>query len=218
MLFAASSAQPKSARQQPANVQPQEPAADDTALDTLKDAPPAPVLACTGPFVKDTTHAKLVAAFGESNAALRQVDAADGSKQTATVLFENDPVKQITVIWRNASARSTIASIAASAPSTWVGPGGIRNGLPLKEVERLNGGSFNITGFEGAAGGLASGFKGQLAPLPGGCVLTVRFEPGVANPLPKKFAAILGDKKIPSSDKLMRRAKPMVSEWNVSYN
>jgi hypothetical protein len=45
----------------------------------------------------------------------------------------------------------------------------------------------------------------------------VRFEPGVANPLPPKFAAITGDKEVASSNPLMRRARPQVSEWTVNY-
>ncbi|OQW56071.1 MAG: hypothetical protein A4S14_10765 [Proteobacteria bacterium SG_bin9] len=207
----------KTAKQKP-EARSEQPADDDTALDNVADAPPAPVLACGGPFAKTTSHAKLAAEFGEKNVVYKDVDGPEGRKMKATILFENDPVKQIVVTWRDQAARNGISSIIASAPSTWVGPGGIRNGLPLKQVEKLNGGVFNINGFEWGGGGFASGFKGPLASPPGGCVLSIRFEPGIANPLPKKFAAIVGDKKIPSSDRLMRRAKPMVSEWSVSYN
>lgn len=196
----------------------EQPAADETYLNNIASAPPAPVLACDGPFARSASHAKLVAEFGEKNVVYKDVDGSEGRKTKATILFENDPVKQITVTWRDQSARNGVSSVTASAPSTWVGPGGIRNGLPLKQVEKLNGGAFSINGFESNGGGLASGFKGQLASPPGGCILSIRFEPGIANPLPKTFAAIVGDRKIPTSDRLMRRAKPMVSEWSVSYN
>lgn len=196
----------------------EQPAADETDLDNVADAPPAPVLACGGSFARTTSHTKLAAEFGEKNVVYKDVDGLAGRKIKATVLFENDPVKQIIIMWRDQNARNGISSITASAPSTWIGPGGIRNGLPLKQVEKLNGGTFSINGFDWDSGGFASGFKGQFASPPGGCMLSVRFEPGIANPLPKKFAAIVGDRKIPSSDRLMRRAKPMVSEWSVSYN
>lgn len=196
----------------------EQPADDETSLDNLADAPKAPVLACGGPFAKTASHAKLVAEFGEKNVVYKDIDGPEGRKMKATILFENDPVKQIAVVWRDQAARNGISSIVASAPSTWVGPGGIRNGLPLKQVEKLNGGAFSINGFEWGGGGFASGFKGLLASPPGGCILSIRFEPGIANPLPKKFAAIVGDRKIPSSDRLMRRAKPMVSEWSINYN
>lgn len=196
----------------------EQPANDDTTLNNVADAPPAPVLACGGSFAKSTSHAKLVAEFGEKNVVYKDVDGPEGRRTKATILFENDPVKQIIVTWRDQAARNGISAVTASAPSTWVGPGGIRNGLPLKQVEKLNGGAFSINGFEWNGGGFASGFKGQFASPPGGCILSIRFEPGIANPLPKKFTAIVGDRKIPSSDRLMQRAKPMVSEWSVSYN
>ena len=196
----------------------QAPLADDTLTDTLKDAPAAPVLACSGPFARDASHADLVAAFGEKNVVFKATDGADGRGRRATIVFENDPVKQIIVYWRDPQRQSGVAAVTAAAPSTWIGPAGIRNGLPLGDVEKLNGGSFSINGFEATDAGLSSGLKGPLAQLPGGCTLSVRFEPGIANPLPKKFSAITGERKIPSSDKLMRRARPMVSEWTIGYN
>lgn len=204
-------------RSKPAKIE-QAPLADDTPLDTLKDTPPAPVLACNGPFARTASHADLVAAFGEKNVVFKPIEGAQGQADKATVVFENDPVKQITVHWRNTASRSGIAAVTAAAPSTWIGPGGIRNGLPLKDVEKLNGGAFNIKGFEVDGGGLTSGLKGRLVDLPGGCNLSVRFEPGIANPLPKKFSTIVGGRKVASTDKLMRRAKPMVSEWSIGYN
>lgn len=217
-------AEAKTAKQAPksqvpnSEASPQQPAADDTALDNAKDAPPAPVLACGGSFSRTTSHVRLAAEFGEKNVVFKQIEGSGTGKEKVTVLFENEPVKQVVIHWRDATARSGISSIAISAPSIWVGPGGIRNGLPLKEVEKLNGGTFSINGFETNDGGFASGLKGQLASPPGGCSLSVRFEPGIANPLPKKFAAIVGNKKVSSGDRLMRRAKPMVSEWSISYN
>ncbi len=174
--------------------------------------------ACSGSFDRASSHAKLAAAFGEKNIVFKQVEGAGSRNEKVTVLFENEPVKQVVIRWRDAVTRSGISSIEISAPSIWIGPGGIRNGLPLKQVEKLNGGTFSINGFESNDGGFASGLKGQLGSPPGGCSLSLRFEPGIANPLPKKFTAIVGEKKIPSNDRLMRRAKPMVSEWSINYN
>ncbi len=184
--------------------------------DSLPDVPKQ-VLACTGVFARDTSHAKLAAEFGPRNVVYREVDGAGGVKNKATVLFDEDPTRRAVVIWRDAAAKAGPVSIEISAPSTWIGPGGIHNGLPLKEVESLNGGAFRIKGFESANGGLASNFKGALGAPPGGCTVTVRFEPGIANPLPPKFSAITGDKDIPSSNPLMRRTRAQVSEWTVNY-
>jgi hypothetical protein len=177
---------------------------------------PKHVLACNGVFARDSTHAKLAAEFGQKNVVFKEVDGADGAKDKATVLFDEDPTRRAVVVWRDTAAKAGPASITVGAPSTWIGPGGIHNGLPLKEVENINGGAFKIKGFESKASGMASSFKGVLGAPPGGCTLTVRFEPGIANPLPPKFSAITGDKDVPSSNPLMRRTRAQVSEWTVN--
>jgi hypothetical protein len=178
---------------------------------------PKHVLACDGVFARDTTQAKLAAQFGAKNVVFKEIDGADGGRDKATVLFDEDPTRRAVVVWHDAAAKAGLASINISAPSTWVGPGGIHNGLPLGEVERLNGGAFKIKGFESKNSGMASSLKGALGSPPGGCTVAVRFEPGIANPLPPKFSAVTGDKEVISSNPLMRRTRAQVSEWTVNY-
>jgi hypothetical protein len=193
------------------------PADSKELLQETLPAVPKHVLACAGAFARDSSHAKLAAEFGAKNVVFKEVDGPDGAKDKATVLFDEDPTRRAVVFWHDAGAKAGPALIDISAPSTWIGPGGIHNGLPLAEVERLNGGAFKIKGFGSKASGVASSFKGVLGAPPGGCTLTVRFEPGIANPLPPKFSAITGDKDVPSSNPLMRRTRAQVSEWTVNY-
>ena len=178
---------------------------------------PKQVLACSGVFGRDTSHAKLAAEFGAKNVVFKEVNGQEGTKDKATVLFDDDPTRRAVVYWRDLKAKANPSRIDVNAPSTWSGPGGIRNGLPIKEVEKLNGGAFTLNGFGWEGSGFVSSFKGALGAAPGGCTLSARFEPGIANPLPPKFAAITGDKDVVSSNPLMRRARPQLSEWSVNY-
>lgn len=192
--------------------------AQDTSLNTLHNAPPASVLACAGPFGKDTSHARLVGEFGERNVVFKDVaEGAEGIKKQATVIFDDDPTRRIVIYWDEVKTRTRPGRIVVSAPSTWLGPNGIRNGLPVKDLEKINGGSFTIKGFGGIGSGGVSGLKGKLADVPGGCKLGIHFEPSIANPLPPKFAAITGNLVIPSSNSLMRRARPQVTDWSIVY-
>jgi hypothetical protein len=191
--------------------------AQDVSLNNLKDAPPAPVLACIGPFAKDTSHARLITEFGERNVTFRDVEGTEGIKQKATVVFDDDPTRRLIIYWDDMKARTKPNKIVIPAPSTWLGPNGIRNGLPVKDLEKINGGAFTIKGFGGIGSGGVSGLKGKFADVPGGCKLVVHFEPGIANPLPPKFAAITGNLIVPSSNSLMRRARAQVSDWSVVY-
>lgn len=194
-----------------------EPLAQDTPLNTLKDAPKAPPLACEGPFAKDTTHAKLTTEFGAKNVAFKDVELSSGVVTKASVVFDEDPTKRVVVYWKDNKARSKPASISIESPSTWTGPGGVRNGLTLKDLEKINGEGFSVTGFGGMGGGGVSGLKGPLVNLPGDCTLKIQFEPGIANPLPPRFAAVTGDQVIASRNLVLRRVRPHVSQWSINY-
>lgn len=196
---------------------PAEPMAQDTSLNNVKDAPKAPSLACDGPFAKDTTHDKLVAAFGAKNVAFKDVDVTGNVITKATVLFDADPPRRLVVFWKDEKSRTRPLAVSAEAPSTWTGPSGVRNGLTLKDLEKLNGGSFSITGFGGIGGGEASKLGGPFVNLPGDCTLKIRFEPGIASPLPPRFASVTGDVLIASTNLILRRVRPQVVQWSIHY-
>ncbi len=191
------------------------PAAADTQSNYQQQKRDA--LACDGPFAKDSSHAKLVAAFGAKNVTFKDVDAAEGSKEKATVLFDEDPTKRIVVFWHDEKARSRPSMINVSAPSLWVGPGGVGNGMKLTDLEKLNGKPFKLAGFDWGGGGFVRELEAKLKNPTGGCNLVVRFEPGIASPLPARYAEITGDKVILSNNKLLRRTRAQVSEWGFGY-
>lgn len=200
------------------SAKPAEPMAQDTSLNNVKDAPQAPSLACEGPFAKDTTHDKLVATFGAKNVAFKEVDVTSNVLTKATVLFDADPTRRLVVFWKDDKSRTRPIAVTIDAPSTWTGPGGVRNGLTLRDLERLNGGNFSVTGFGGIGGGEASKLGGPFVNLPGNCTLKIRFAPGIASPLPSRFASVTGDVLIASTNLVLRRVRPQVEQWSIHYH
>lgn len=194
-------------------------AAPPAAADTQDNLQPQKrdAIGCDGAFAKDASHAKLVAAFGAKSVTFKEVDAAEGSKEKATVLFDDDPTRRIVVYWHDDKNRARPSTISVSAPSLWVGPGGIGNGMKLSDVEKKNGKPFKLAGFDWGGGGFVRELDGKLKPTAGGCNLIIRFEPGIANPLPARYAEITGDKTVVSSNKLLRRTRAQVSEWGIGY-
>ena len=179
-------------------------------------APPQDKLACEGPFAKDSTHAKLVAAFGAKNVTIEDVDGAEGSKEKASVLFAGEPTRRLEIFWADETRRARPASIRVRTPSQWLGPEGLTNGLRLEQVEKANGKPFKVNGFEWDYGGFVTGLDGKLNALPGGCSAGIRFEATRTLKRPK-FDPIIGDKAIVSTNSLLRQVRPMVSEWSVGY-
>jgi hypothetical protein len=191
--------------------------APPTATDVQDNLQPQKrdAIGCEGAFARDTTHARLVTAFGAQNVTFKEVDAAEGPKEKATVLFDDDPTRRVLVFWHDERTRARPSMINISAPSLWIGPGGIGNGMKLSEVVKLNGKPFKLAGFDWHGGGFVRDLDGKLKQS--SCNLVIRFEPGIANPLPAKYAEITGDKTIASTNRLLRRTRAQVSEWGIGY-
>jgi hypothetical protein len=120
------------------------------------------------------------------------------------------------VTWTDDKKRSGLSSASAKKPSTWTGPEGIRIGMTLDEVAKLNGQPFKLNGFEWDYGGYVVDLKGKLASLPGGCGLMLRFSPGMALDA-KKHAGLIGEKKLSSSDAKLLAVKPVLVSWSIGY-
>ena len=157
-------------------------------------AQPPSSLACAGPFARNTSHAKVVAAFGEANVAFMTVDGPESSETEATVIFGDDPARRIDIAWKDA-ARTRPDVIRIEAPSAWIAPSGVRIGTTLDRMVKLNGAPLRINGFGWDNEGLAEFRSGGLARIPGGCMLTVRFQ-AAQNPLGPRFKRISGNRKI----------------------
>jgi hypothetical protein len=177
---------------------------------------PTTVVACSGPFAKDSSHLKLAMFFDSKNITFTDVEAS-GSKVPASVLFPNDPKRRLEVWWSNITARKDIHLIVIGGQSTWAAPGGLRLGQTLEQVEKLNHKPFKLKGFDKDRIATGSDWDGgALAAVAGGC------KPGVslradAKASAEKIGALSVDEEYSSSDPAIRAAKPTVSEILISY-
>ena len=190
-----------------------------TPLSAQQRAQPtgAHVVACSGIFAKDSDHLKLTTSFNSKNVTFTDVEASDGTKVPASVLFPNDPKRRLEVWWSNPAGRSDIHLIVIGGQSTWTAPGGIRLGQSLEQVEKLNHKPFKVRGFDKDRIATVSDWdSGALTTLAGGCNtgLSLRADPkapaGAIN-------ALSADKEYSSSDPAIRAAKPTVSEILIGY-
>jgi hypothetical protein len=174
-------------------------------------------LACEGVFARDTTHAKLVEAFGRSNVAFLEIDGDRGARVKASVVYPDEWKRRIYVIWRDEKLRRRPAEIGVDFRSGWSTVRGLHVGTELAEVEKINGKTFKMTGFDWDLGGRVSNWQGgALAKIPGGCELRFGFNPWADAPDAARDK-VSGEKEFLSSDPNMRASKPTISEIILSY-
>src|SRR5262249_48613339 len=178
---------------------------------------PSTVVACSGPFAKDSSHLKLAMFFDSKNITFTDVEASGGIKVPASVLFPNDPKRRLEVWWSDITARKDIHLIVIGRPSAWAAPSGLRLGQTLEQVEKLNHKPFKLKGFDKDRIATGSDFDGgALAMVAGGC------KPGVslradAKASAENIGALSVDEEYSSSDPAIRAAKPTVSEILIGY-
>ena len=179
--------------------------------------PPTTVVACSGTFAKDSSHLKLAMFFDSKNVTFTDVEASDGSKIPATVLFPNDPKRRLEVWWSNITARKDTYLIVIGGQSTWAAPGGLRLGQTLEQVEKLNHKPFKLKGFDKDRIATVSDWDGgSLATLAGDCNagLSLRAD---AKASAEKINALSADKEYSSSDPAIRATKPTITEILIGY-
>ena len=178
---------------------------------------PTTVVACSGPFAKDSSHLELVTAFNSKNITFADVEAADGTKVPASILFPNDPKRRLEMWWSDRTHRSDIHLIVIGGQSTWTAPDGLRLGQTLEQVEKINHKPFKLKGFDKDRIAIGSDWDGgALATLAGDCHAGLSLRADAKAPA-EKIGALSADKEYSSSDPAIRATKPTITEILIGY-
>ncbi|HEX4409170.1 MAG TPA: hypothetical protein VH206_10385 [Xanthobacteraceae bacterium] len=175
------------------------------------------VVTCIGAFSKDSSHLRLAMTFDSKNVTFADVSANNGTKVEASVIYANDPKKRLEVWWTNPAARSDTYLIVINGKSTWTAPGGMKLGLTIPQLEKLNKKPFKLKGFDKDGLATVSDWDGgALATLAGGCKsgLTLHVDPKTS---PDELGEVPADKDFVSTDPAIRAVKPTVSEILIGY-
>jgi hypothetical protein len=177
----------------------------------------ARVVTCSGVFAKDSSHVKLAMVYNTSNVVFTKVDGPENSKLMATVLFPKDAKRRLEVWWLNEAARSGTYLIVINGHSTWSAPKGLKLGLQVAALEKLNGKPFKLKGFDKDNSSTITDWDGGvLGQLPGGCKAGVRLTSDAKAPQEARDAvADAGD--FVSTDAKVRAVKPAVAEIILGY-
>ena len=204
---------PKRAARSPS---PPGPAVDNPAPAAPKASGATRSVACSGVFAKDSSHIKLAQAFEAKNIDFGAVAGPDGTSLNASILYGSDPKRRLEVLWQNEAARSDVSLIVITGQSQWSAPKGLRLGLALAALEKLNGKPFRLSGFDQQDGARALDWMGgAMASLPGGCQVGMKF--AADSKIAANLLAAAAGKELMSSDPAVRAVKPTVSEIVLGY-
>jgi hypothetical protein len=179
-------------------------------------AGPARNIACSGTWSKDASHIKLANIFKLENVVFTDVPGPGTTKVMATVVFPKDPKRRLEVWWRNETSRSGLYLIVINGQSTWSVPKGLKLGLGLAAIEKLNGKPFKLQGFGKDGGNTTDWDGGALGALPGGCKVGLKF---AADPKAPQAARdeVMVEREFESTDPAMRAARPSIAEIILGY-
>ena len=170
------------------------------------------VVECGGPFAKDSGMLALAMAYDSRNMTFSH-ETVPGGEADVTTLFPNDPRRRLEVWWSNPNRTGTYL-IDIAGKSIWTGPLGLRLGLTLEQLEKLNRKPFKMKGFDqDDVASVSSWDGGALASLEGGCKAGVNVHSNAsaaASELPAKD-------EYSSNDPALRALKPTVSEILIGY-
>ena len=180
-----------------------------------------------GPITASTTRADLDILFGKDNVRESNLDISEGP-EAATVVFGDDPSAALAITWdREHVSAVHICYGTKTGPCKWRTASGIRIGLPSRELEKINGRSFQMAGygFDGQ-GSVTSWRNGTLEEDLSKCghlgvALTPAAELG-DRPLTKQEASLMkqvqGDRKPYSSNTMaILELNPLVSALSLQF-
>ncbi len=177
------------------------------------DAKPAEELSCSN-IVKVGDTAKTIAARYKGETAIEEITGAEGATAKGLAIFPKDPSRKLLVSFFDEGMTKLSAIGPATGASHWT-IAGLKLGSSLADVAKANGGKFEISGFEWDYGGYVTDLKGgKLSSLDGGCVVTIRFNPPEGKEVP---AALSGEKSVASSDAMLAKLNPHVSEIQLGW-
>lgn len=141
-------------------------------------------------------------AYGRKNLKIMDLPGPEGSTFPGAKLFEGTG-RELEIVWDPENESKKIVFDIRIIGTDWKFENGLKAGMSIEDVEKINGKPFKIAGFSWDYGGYANFEGGKLAAK-----VSIRFNPS-SEEIPDYLQ---GDKQISSTDKKLRVVKPLVEE------
>lgn len=141
-------------------------------------------------------------AYGKKNLKLQKIPGAEGEEIDGAKLFAGTD-RELEIVWDPDTDKKQVVFDIRVLGKAWKFDNGLKSGMTVEEIEKINGKPFKIAGFDWDYGGYANFEGGKLDGK-----VSIRFSPSTEN-VPEYLS---GDKQLSSTDKQLRAAKPLVDE------
>lgn len=148
------------------------------------------------------TAADIEKAYGKKNLKNMDLPGPEGSTFPGAKLFEGTE-RELEIVWDPEKENTKIVFDVRILGTAWKFENGLKSGMTIEEVEKINGKPFKVMGFSWDYGGYANFEGGKLDGK-----VSIRFNPST-DEIPDYLQ---GDKQISSTDKKLRAVKPVVEE------
>jgi hypothetical protein len=170
----------------------------------------------------NTRESDLVQRFGASRVRRTEIAYAESDVADGTVLFPDDSTRRLEIVWHDAAARARPDFVRAGVTATrWVMAPGVRVGMSLVDLERVNGGPFTLSGVDPNTGALVvlSWDGGRLehawrGPARAWVQLAMPASASVPSEMEGSEDA---ERKLSSRDPALRRLDPRVDEITLGF-
>jgi hypothetical protein len=154
-----------------------------------------------GAITHGATLLSLRTLYGAKNVKAAELPGPEGTTLEGIRMFEGTD-RELELIYDQEGEEKIVTDVVVIG-SAWKFECGLRVGMSLEEVEKINGGPFQVMGFDWDYGGFANFEGGKLERG-----VSVRFYP-TAERVSEKLS---GDVQIKSTDADLKAAKPVVQE------
>ncbi|BCW90075.1 hypothetical protein sos41_32430 [Alphaproteobacteria bacterium SO-S41] len=195
------------------------------AAEAAKAAEPV-TMNCGAPIAWDATEDTLKKQYGAENIVHKDVGGPEGSELFASVVNEKTPETSFIVVWQDDEKRANPQTIMVNAiwdeesgafkgAPVYASDEGLKVGMSIEEVEKLNGKPFKLSGFGWDYGGSPQSFEGGKLQQAEDtkCWLAMTFTT-TAEKVPD---SVLGETDIMSNAKDVLAAKPVVAQFTLNY-
>lgn len=160
------------------------------------------------------TEATLAARYGAANVMRDRIDEGEGMLVPGTVVFPDDPRRRLEIQWGDTVAYRAPLYVTAVG-SGWVLYPGIGFGTSLRELERMNGAPFELSGFAGHSPGTITDWRGgslgrAFADGTAGARVTLQLQPEPPYPAGASTDPYTSENLYPSGDPGIQLLNPRV--------